>query len=86
MATLTITVPDAQVPRITTAVRARFPDVTGNLAGQTPLADGPAVKAALIFLVRSLVSDYEGSLVKVGVDTQVSQAKQKAMTDLAVIT
>lgn len=91
MATLSITVPDALVPRVLAAMRANYPsetgdarDAAGNLVG-TPLADGPAAKAVLRALVRNMVSSYEAAQVKASQQNEATVAGQTAWSDMSVI-
>jgi hypothetical protein len=92
VATLSITVPDALVPRVLAAMRATYPsetgdarDAAGNLVG-TPLADGPAAKAVLRQFVINMVSRYEETQVRAQQANQATVAGQQAATAMAVIT
>jgi hypothetical protein len=92
MATLSITVPDAIVPRLVAAMRFVYPsatgdakDAAGNLVG-TPLADGPAMKAAMKEWARGVVSSYEATQVRAQQANQATVAGQQAYADFAVIT
>lgn len=80
MATLSITVPDALVPRVMTALRDQYPDLTAGLA------DGPAAKAVLKQIVRTIVVASEKRTAQKTLDDSVSTAGQQAWTDTDAIT
>lgn len=68
MATINITIPDAQVDRVLNAFGARN---TSRLPGQNPRPATPAdVRAAIVGYVREVVRDYEASeAIKTAIDT-----------------
>jgi hypothetical protein len=80
VATLQITVPDALVPRVITALRATYPDLTEGLN------DGAASRAVIRYWVRTTVQVYEGTLAAQQAADQQQDAEQTAWTDTEVIT
>jgi hypothetical protein len=74
MASITITVPDTMVPRLTTAMRARYPQYSA-------LGDGPAFKQVTADFWRTILRTYETETARTTADQQVSAAADKADQD-----
>lgn len=83
MAVLSVTVPDALVPRVIAALRAQYPDLTDPSG--VALADGLAAKAVLKQFIRQTVQHYEGNQVRTMQRNQVTAAEQTAWNDLGAI-
>jgi len=78
MASITITVPDALVPRLTAAMRAAFPQ-------HADLADGQAFKRVTSDYWRRMLADYETAQASRAASAQVDAQEQQSLTDAAGI-
>lgn len=78
MATVSITIPDAIVPRVTAALRARFPDYSA-------LTDANAFRAIIAQHVRDVVIDYEATRAQQTAATSVQTQITQTTTDVAGI-
>jgi hypothetical protein len=65
VATVSITVPDVLVPRLTTAMRAKFPQYSG-------LTDAQTFKKVTGEYWRSILANYEGDAAGVAAQTQAN--------------
>lgn len=83
MATLSVSAPDAVVPRIVAAVRARYP------AEMEGLTDSAAVKKAIALHLKSLVATYEANLevsrLQAEHQAAIDSARTKANTDMSTV-
>lgn len=81
MATLSITVPDELTPRVMTALRAQYPDLT---AGKT---DAQAARAVIAFWTRTALAAYESDqAIKEDIETRRQVARDRAWSDGSTIT
>lgn len=78
MATVSITVPDALVPRLTTAMRARFPQYSG-------LSDANAFRRVTADYWREVLADHEGATAVDGTQNAFANAKAQARADASGI-
>lgn len=78
MATVTITIPDAIIPRLRDAMHWKFPETVG-------VADGTAFKDKTAEYWRQILIDYEGTLAETEYAAAqagaVSTARAQASTD-----
>jgi hypothetical protein len=79
VATLTITVPDALLPRVGAALRGQYPDLTAGLT------DVDAARAVIRHIVRTTVTAHESRQAQREVVASANVAEQKAWTDTEVI-
>jgi hypothetical protein len=87
MATISITIPDALVPRVRDAVRGNYATVAigGDPANLNPLKDlndGAAIKWVLADFIKKMVSDWEA---KQAAATASATATTTANTDMSTI-
>jgi hypothetical protein len=75
VATLTITVPDALLPRVGAALRGQYPDLTAGLA------DADAARMVVRHLIRTTVIAHEARQAQQETRGAVSAAEQKAWSD-----
>lgn len=80
MASLTITVPDAVLPRVIAAIRSRHYDITDGLG------DAQAGRAVIARLLRREVALYERSLAEIAAADAADQAEQTAYDETGGIT
>lgn len=79
MATISITIPDALVPRVINAIRGVYPTET------TGLTDSEAARAVIKFWVRQTVMEWEGRLAQDNAQTQINQTRQEAWNETSSI-
>jgi hypothetical protein len=79
MATVQITVPDALLPRLTAAMRARFPQHSG-------LSDVNAFRRVTADYWREVLAAHEASSAVVGTQNAFTTAADQARSDAAGIT
>lgn len=82
MAQLTITVPDALVPRVVAALTWAYP----NEVDPATMTNAEIARRCLRRWIRDTVARYESRQVTAGAETEAKTARDTAFTDMGAIT